>query len=97
VLAPGRTQHVQQFVNITAEMNSSLDEDIASIVSVNNEFLCKHFIKECSTSDDDSDLMLAMTSILHEDNEAQTPQWKGYVPGQAKNLDHNREARHMQL
>jgi hypothetical protein len=64
---------------MTVAMDIDLDDDIASIVSVKNEFFYKHFIEEWSDldSNDDSDLMLAMTSILHEDNEAQLPQWGG--------------------
>jgi hypothetical protein len=50
-----------------------------------------------SDPDNDSDLILAVTSVLHEDAEAQMPQWKGSLPGRAKNLGHNREARHVQL
>jgi hypothetical protein len=43
---------------------------MASIVSVNEEFFYKHFIEEslCLDSDDDSDLMRAVTSVLHKDN-----------------------------
>jgi hypothetical protein len=65
-------------------MDKSLDEDIASIVSVNNEFY-KHFIEELSDldSDDDSDLML--------------PQWKGSMPGRAKKIGPQLRGRHVQL
>jgi hypothetical protein len=64
-------------------MDSNSDEDMASIVSVNNEFFYKHFIEESSGSDSNNDyhLMLAVISILHEDAETQLPQWKGSVPG----------------
>jgi hypothetical protein len=41
--------------------------------------------------------MLATKSVLHEEAEAQLPQWKGYVPGRAKNLDRNRETGHVQM
>jgi hypothetical protein len=50
-----------------------------------------------SDSEDDSDLMIDVTSVLHEDSEAQIPQWKGSVLSRANNLDHNREAGHVQL
>jgi hypothetical protein len=64
-------------------MDNISEEDIAAIVSVNNEFFYKHFIKESSGLNlvDDSDLMLAVTSVLHEDAEAPPPQWKGSMPG----------------
>jgi hypothetical protein len=81
VLDPRRMQSVMPFpfANRTATMDNSSDEDIASIVSVNNEFFYKHVIKESSGSDldDDSDWMLDVTSVLHEDAKAQLPQWKG--------------------
>jgi hypothetical protein len=46
-------------------MDITLDEDIASIMSVNNEFFYKHFIEQWSDSDsdDDSDLMLVVTRV----------------------------------
>jgi hypothetical protein len=68
VLVPGRTQPVWTFANKTAAMDNSSDEDIGSIVIVNNEFYYKHLIEEWSDSDsnNDSDLMLALTNILHE-------------------------------
>jgi hypothetical protein len=71
--------------------NSSDDNDIAAIASLNNEFFYTHFFEESDTeSDDDANLMLAMASILHEENEVS-------VPGRAANLDRNREAGHVQL
>jgi hypothetical protein len=48
-------------------------------------------------SDDDADLMVAMASVLHKENEAYMPQWRGSMSGQAANLDRNREAGHVQL
>jgi hypothetical protein len=44
-------------------MDISLDEDTASVVSVNNEFFYKHFIEQWSHSDDDSYLMLVVTRV----------------------------------
>jgi hypothetical protein len=46
--------------------------DIASIANVNNLFFYKHFVEESldSDSDNDPDMLLAVASLLHEDNEA---------------------------
>jgi hypothetical protein len=41
--------------------------------------------------------MMAVASILHEENEVYMPQWRGSMPSPAANLDHNREAGHVQL
>jgi hypothetical protein len=53
--------------NTTVAMDNSSAEDMASIVRVNDKFFDKHFIEESSglDSDDDFDLMVAMTSIFH--------------------------------
>jgi hypothetical protein len=44
VLVPGHTQPFRQFANRTAAMDNSSDEDIASILSIINEFFYKLFI-----------------------------------------------------
>jgi hypothetical protein len=41
--------------------------------------------------------MVAMATILNEQNEAYMPQWRGSVKGQAANLDRNPENGHVQL
>jgi hypothetical protein len=77
---------------------SSNDDDIATIVNLNNDFFYTHFFDESITEyDDDADLMAVVASVLHEENEAYMPQWRGSVPGRAANLDHNRENSHVQL
>jgi hypothetical protein len=80
-------------------MDTSSDEDISAMVNTKNEFFYKKFVQTSSDedSDDDSDVLLAVPSLLHDHNEAMLHQWKGSVPDQAKNLDHNREAGHVQL
>jgi hypothetical protein len=76
--------------------NSPDANDIVTIVNLNNEFFYTHFFDESDTdSDDDADLMVAV--VLHEENEAYMPQWRGSVPGRAPNLDRNQENGHMQL
>jgi hypothetical protein len=58
------------------------DDDIAAIINLNNEFFYTHFFDEFDTdSDDDADLMVAVASVLHEENEAYLPQWRGSMPG----------------
>jgi hypothetical protein len=42
-------------------------------------------------------LVVTCASILNEENENYMPQWRGSMPGRAANLDHNREAGHVQL
>jgi hypothetical protein len=83
----------------TAMDSSSYDDDISTIVNLNNEFFYTHFFKDWSDSEsnDDVDLMVAMASILHEETEAYMPQWRGSVPGRATNLDRNQEVSHVQL
>jgi hypothetical protein len=80
-------------------MDKSLDDDISSIASLNNEFFYTYFFEDWSDSksDDNADLMVAMASILHEENEVYMPQWRGSMPDRAGNLDRNREAGHVQL
>jgi hypothetical protein len=82
----------------TPRDSSSDEDDIAAIVNLNDELFYTHFFDESDTdSDDDADLVVAMASILHEENKASLPQWRGSVPGRAANLDHNWEAGHVQL
>jgi hypothetical protein len=53
-----------------------MDDKISSIVSVNNDLYYKNFILDWLDSDseeDDSNLMIVVISILHEDSEAQLP------------------------
>jgi hypothetical protein len=69
-----------------------------TIVNLNNLFFYAHFIEESDTeSDNDADLMVAMASVLHEENEAYIPQWRGSMPGRGANLNSNRENGHVQL
>jgi hypothetical protein len=78
--------------------SSSDDDDIASIVNLNNELFYMHFDDESNTdSEDDADLMVAVATILNEQNEAYMPQWRGSVKGRAANLDRNQENGHVQL
>jgi hypothetical protein len=57
-----------------------------------------HFFDESDIeSDDDANLMVAVASVLHEENEAYIQQWRGSVPGRAANLDRNWENNHVQL
>jgi hypothetical protein len=84
----------------TPRDSSSDEDDIVVIVNLNNKFFYTHFFDESDTdtdSDDDADLVVAVASVLHEENEASLPQWRGSVPGQAANLDRNREDGQMQL
>jgi hypothetical protein len=80
-------------------MDNSSDDEISTIASLNNGFFYTYFLKNWSDSefDDDSDLMVAVASILNQENEVYMPQWRGSMPGQAANLDRNREAGHVQL
>jgi hypothetical protein len=79
-------------------MDRSSDDNIAAIINLNNQFFYTHFFDESDTeSDDDADLMVAVASDLHEENEAYMPQWRGSLPGRAANLDRNRENDHTQL
>jgi hypothetical protein len=50
--------------------DSSSVNEISTIASLNNEFFYKHFFEDWSDSesDDDFDLMVALASILHEEN-----------------------------
>jgi hypothetical protein len=82
-----------------AAMDSNTDDDvITAIVSLNNQFFYKHFFEDSDTeSDDDADLMVAVESVLHEENRAYMPQWRGSMTGRATNLDRSRENGHMQL
>jgi hypothetical protein len=83
---------------IAAMDNNSDDDGIATFVSLNNQFFYMHFFEDSDTeSDDDADLMVAMASVLHEENGAYMPQWRGSVAGRATNLDHSRENGHVQL
>jgi hypothetical protein len=68
-------QPVQTFANRTASMDSSSDDQISTIASLSNEFY-KHFFKDQSesVSNNDSNLMVAMASILHEESEVYMPQ-----------------------
>jgi hypothetical protein len=51
------------------------DNDIVAIVNLNNMFFYSHFFEESDTeSDGDADLMVAVASVLHEENEASMPQ-----------------------
>jgi hypothetical protein len=55
---------------------------------LNNQFFYTHLFDESDTkSDDDADLMVVVASMLHEENEAYMPQWRGSMPGRAANLD----------
>jgi hypothetical protein len=57
-------------------MDSSSDDEISTIASLSNEVFYKHFFKDWSESEsnNDSDLMVAMASILHEESEVYMPQ-----------------------
>jgi hypothetical protein len=99
VLVPVRTQPVRPFVNRTALMDISSDDELSTIASLNHELFYKHFIKDRSDSvsfHNDSDFMVAMVSILHEESKVYMPQWMDSMAGRATNLDRNREAGHMQ-
>jgi hypothetical protein len=62
---------------------SSDDDDIAAIVSLNNQFFYTHIFEESDTkSDDDADLMVVVASVLHDENEAYMPQWRGSMLGE---------------
>jgi hypothetical protein len=62
--------------------NSSNDDVIAAIVNLNNDIFYTHFFDEFDTEyDDDADLMVAVASVLHDENEAYMPQWRGSIPG----------------
>jgi hypothetical protein len=59
------------------------DDDIAAIVNLNNEFFYTHFFDESETDfDDDADLVVAMATVLNEENKAYMPQWRGSVKGE---------------
>jgi hypothetical protein len=76
--------------------SSSDDDDIAAIVNLNNEFFYTHYFDESGTdSDNDADLMVAVASVLREENEAYLLQWRGFVPERVANLDRNWEAGHV--
>jgi hypothetical protein len=94
-----RKQPIWPFANRTALMDGSTDHDIVTIASLNNEFFYKRFIEDWldSDSNDDSDLMVAVASVLHEESNVYMPQWRGSLADRAGNLDRNREADHMQL
>jgi hypothetical protein len=80
----------------TSRDNSSNEDDIAAIVNLNNEFFYTHIFDESDTdSDNDANLVVAVANVLHEENEASLPQWRGSVPGRAANLDRNREVGHV--
>jgi hypothetical protein len=82
----------------TAMDSSSDDADIAAIVNLNNEFFYMHFFDESGTeSDDDAELMVVLATVLHEENEAYMPQWRGSMKGRAANMEHNRENSHVHL
>jgi hypothetical protein len=68
VLVPVRTQPVWLFANRSAPMDNSSDDELGTIASLKNEFVYKHFIEDCLNLDwnDDSDLMVAVASIVHE-------------------------------
>jgi hypothetical protein len=70
-------------------MDSSLDNEISTIASLNNKFFYRHFFKDWSVSDDESVLMVAMASIVHEENGAYMLQWRSSVAGRATILDSN--------
>jgi hypothetical protein len=62
--------------------SSSDDDDIVAIVNLNNEFFYTHFDDESDTDfDDNADLMVAVATVLNEQNEAHMPQWRGSVKG----------------
>jgi hypothetical protein len=65
-------QIVRPVANTVMRMDISLDEDISSMVNTNNEFFYKQFVEASSNkdSDDDSDVLLAAPSILHDHNKA---------------------------
>jgi hypothetical protein len=64
-------------------MDNSSDDEISTIASLNNEFFYTHFFEDWSDSesDDDFNLMVAVASSLHEENEVYMPQWRGSMPG----------------
>jgi hypothetical protein len=64
-------------------MDNSSDDEISTIVSLNNEFFYTHFFEHWldSESGDDSDLMVSVESILHKENEVYMPQWRGSMAG----------------
>jgi hypothetical protein len=68
VLVPVRTQPVRLFANRSTPIDNSSDDELATIASLKNEFVYKHFIEDYSNLDwnDDSDLMVAVSSIVHE-------------------------------
>jgi hypothetical protein len=80
-------------------MDISSDDELDTIASLNNELFYKHFIEDCSdsVSDKDSNIMVAVVSILHEESKVYMPQWMDSMAGRATNLDRNREAGHVQL
>jgi hypothetical protein len=99
VVLPDRAQPVLPFANMIAAMDSNSDDDgIATFVSLNNKFYYMHFFEDSDTeSDDDANLMVAVESVLHEENGAYMPKWRGSVMGRATNLDRSRENGHVQL
>jgi hypothetical protein len=72
-------------------MHSISDDELATIAILNNEFFYKHFIEDCSDSDsdDDSDLVVGATSILHEESEVHMPQWRGSLAGHVQLFNDN--------
>jgi hypothetical protein len=72
--------------------SSSNDDNIAAIVSLNNQFFYTHFFEDSDIeSDDDVDLMVAVATVPNEENEAYMTPWRGSVKGRAANLDQNWE------
>jgi hypothetical protein len=54
---------------------SSDNDDIVTIVNLNNEFFYRYFFDESDTdTDDDANLMVAVATVLNEANEAYMPQ-----------------------
>jgi hypothetical protein len=62
-------------------MDNSLDDQISTIAILNNKFFYKHFFEDWSVLDDDSILMVVVASIVHEENGAYMPQWRGSMAG----------------
>jgi hypothetical protein len=82
----------------TPRDSSSDEDDIVVIVNLNKKFFYMHFFDKSDTdSNDDADLVVAVASVLHEENKVSLPQWRGSMPGRAANLDCNWEDGQMQL
>ena len=67
-------------------------------MNINDEFLYNTFIDTSDeSSDDDSDIMLAAATLIHNFNEAALPRHAGSFIGRASALDRDRENGHYQL